>query len=99
MTEVVLSKPIKVQGGDPIEKVTVREPTTGELRGVRLSEVLAMDVNALLKIMPRVVMPYLTPVQIASLPLRDFTKLSSAFVGFFVDTGETAEPQSLSQTT
>ncbi|MCY7297493.1 phage tail assembly protein, partial [Alteromonas sp. a30] len=44
-TNIQLSHPVK-QGNDSIENVQLRKPQAGELRGIKLLDVMQMDVTA-----------------------------------------------------
>ena len=56
---VILDTPIR-RGTTHIESITLRKPNSGELRGVSLAELLQMDVNSLIKVVPRISTPTLT---------------------------------------
>jgi hypothetical protein len=81
-TEVVqLSKPIERSSGN-ISELTLRKPSTGELRGLKLMDLLQMDVNALSMLLPRIAQPTITKADIDSLDLVDATALGLAVIGF-----------------
>ncbi len=50
---VELDTPIK-RGDTEITLITLRKPTSGELRGLHLSELLQIDVASLIKLVPRI---------------------------------------------
>jgi len=88
MEKITLSTPLTI-GKDQVSEITLREPSPGELRGVKLSNLLQLDVATVITVLPRVTAPYLDEGTISKLPMRDFTKLATGLVGFFVDAGET----------
>lgn len=81
---VTLSTPVTRAGGEPIVAVTVRKPGVGALRGLKLLDVLQMDVNAMCKLLPRVTEPALLPDEVAALDPADFVALAGQTTGFFV---------------
>lgn len=83
LNAVTLSKPIKIDGKD-VSEITLRKPNTGELRGLKLVDVLQMDVNSHLELLPRITQPHLSTQQIAALDPTDFTDLVSKTLLFFV---------------
>ena len=56
-----------------IEKVTLRKPGGGELRGLTLTNVQAMDVNSLIKLIPRISEPKLTELEVAAMDAADIS--------------------------
>ena len=91
-TTVKLSTPIKRSTGDVVE-LTLRKPATGELRGLKLMDVMQMDVNALGVLLPRIVQPSITKADVDAMDMADVLELGVAVVGFFEATPATT-PQS-----
>lgn len=81
-TEVQLDEPI-VRGDDRISMVKIRRPASGELRGLRLSEIAAFDVNAIIALIPRISQPTLTEAECQRLDVADLAKLTMVIDGFF----------------
>ncbi|ABA80958.1 phage tail assembly protein [Rhodobacter sphaeroides] len=82
MSKTTLLQPLKRASGD-IASVTVRKPDVGSLRGLKLTDILQMDVTALSRLLPRITEPALLPDEVAALDPADFLGLSAAVVGFF----------------
>ena len=61
-----LQFPIKTAEGT-VDTVELRKPGTGELRGVKLTDLLQMDVNAMFTVIPRISQPALTADDLAKL--------------------------------
>ena len=80
---VVLDTPIR-RGTTVIESITLRKPNSGELRGVSLAELLQMDVNSLIKVLPRISTPTLTAVEISTMDPADLFALSTKVSGFLL---------------
>ncbi|MBL4980487.1 phage tail assembly protein [Pseudomonas fluorescens] len=80
---VTLDTPIR-RGTTSIESITLRKPNSGELRGVSLVELLQMDVGSLIKVLPRISSPSITPVEVAGMDPADLLALSSKISGFLL---------------
>jgi hypothetical protein len=78
-----LDTPIK-RGESIIEKVTLRKPASGELRGTNLADLLQMDVSALEKVLPRISDPTLTPQEVQNLDPADLFQLGAAVTSFLL---------------
>ena len=71
--------------GEKHSTISVRKPKSGELRGLKLVDLMQMDVSALLVVLPRITQPPLSPQQVSDLDLRDMTKFGTKIIGFFGD--------------
>ena len=78
---VTFETPVK-RAGQIIESVTMITPNTGTLRGVSLASVANSDIDALIKVLPRMTMPSLTEQEVAALSLPDILALAGKVVGF-----------------
>lgn len=87
---ITLDEPLK-RGEQTITSVSVRKPASGELRGVALSDLLNLDVNAVIKILPRVTSPSLTEQEVARLDPADLVQLGSKVAGFLLPKSVKAE--------
>lgn len=87
---ITLDEPLK-RGEQTITSVTVRKPASGELRGVALSDLLNLEVNALIKVLPRVTSPSLTEQEVARLDPADLVQLGSKVAGFLLPKSVKAE--------
>ena len=92
MTTVPLSSPIKRSNGADITSLTLRKPATGELRGLKLMDLMQMDVNALGVLLPRIAQPTITKADVDALDMADTVDLGVAVVGFFEATPATTKP-------
>ena len=68
-----LSTPIS-RDDKPVHEISLREPHAGELRGIRLFELTQGDAEAVIKLLPRITTPALTPAEANKLALRDFAR-------------------------
>lgn len=88
-----LVSPLKRVGGDEVTHVAVRKPDVGALRGLKLSNVLQMDVNAMVVLLPRITTPSLLPDEVAALDPADLLSLSAKVIGFFMTADQVAEAE------
>lgn len=84
---VELMEPLR-RGDTQIDKLTVRKPKAGELRGLALSDVIGLDITALLKLVPRITEPPMTDDEAANLDPADLTEIGGAIRGFFMTRAE-----------
>ncbi len=63
--EFILKNPIK-RGDTTITTLKVNEPNAGSLRGVSLSDIIELQVDAIIKIAPRVITPLITQDEVNS---------------------------------
>ncbi|NMY85154.1 phage tail assembly protein [Pseudomonas sp. WS 5411] len=80
---VVLDSPIR-RGVTTIDRITLRKPSSGELRGVSLVDLLQMDVASLIKVVPRISSPTLTAIEVSGMDPADLLALSSKISGFLL---------------
>ncbi|MGM0563668.1 MAG: phage tail assembly protein [Pseudomonadota bacterium] len=80
---IQLDVPIKRDGGD-VTEVTIRKPQSGELRGLNLMDIMQLDVNAIIKLAPRVSSPVLTEAEVRQMEPADLTQLGTELAGFLV---------------
>lgn len=78
---VTLENPIQ-RGDLLIEQVTVTKPNAGTLRGVSLAAVANSDVDALIKVLPRMTYPQLLESDVVKLELPDMIALAGKVIGF-----------------
>ena len=79
---IALSAPVTVNG-QPVTHVQVSKPNAGAMRGLKLTEVLQMDVNTMVKLLPRITTPGLPPEVVAELEPADLLGLSQEVLVFF----------------
>ena len=88
-TSVELAEPIK-RGETRIERIDLRKPRSGELRGLSLQDVIGTDIAAILKLVPRISEPPLTAEEADRLDPADLAEIGGAIRGFFMTTAEKA---------
>lgn len=86
---IALADPIQ-RGETTIERLTIRKPKAGELRGLTLQDLLSTDITALLKLIPRVSDPPLTGDEADALDPADLSEIAGAIRDFFMTRGERA---------
>lgn len=80
-TTVTLDEPLKREGGE-VTKLEIRRPSSGELRGLSLAELLNTNVDPLIKLLPRITQPTLTEAEVKKLAPADLVQLGGAVVNF-----------------
>lgn len=80
-----------VRGNLTITEVNINKPKTGALRGLALSDVLKLDIETIIKLVPRVSTPPLTEQDVANLDPADLLSISTAVVGFFASKDQRAK--------
>ena len=78
---VILDNPV-LRGEQKIEQVTVTKPNAGTLRGVSLASLANSDVDALIKVLPRMTYPALTEHEVMRLEASDLILFAGKVVGF-----------------
>ncbi|WP_409161188.1 phage tail assembly protein [Pectobacterium sp. B2J-2] len=78
---VTLETPIQ-RGETAIDTITLIKPTTGTLRGVSLAAVANSDVDAMIKVLPRMTVPALTEAEITRMELPDMIAIAGKVIGF-----------------
>lgn len=80
---VTLEEPL-TRGDTTITHVTLRRPTAGSLRGVALTDAIRMDVDALIKLVPRLSSPALTEHDMRTLCAADLFQFGQEVAGFLL---------------
>lgn len=81
--KVTLDTPIQ-QGKKSHTEIALRKPRAGEMRGLTLTDVLNMDVNALATLLPRITCPMLTKDDVLNMDPADLVQLGGEVAGFLV---------------
>ncbi|MBG6118782.1 hypothetical protein IWY39_002586 [Sphingobium sp. JAI105] len=84
---VTLATPI-LRGETTIEKLTLRKPKGGELRGLSLQDILTSDVGAILTLIPRISDPILIREEAEQLEADDLAEIGGVIRGFFMTAAE-----------
>lgn len=79
---VTLDYPIK-RGDSEVTAITLRKPLAGQLRGIKLGELLNLDVGSVQMLLPRISTPTLLPHEVAQLDPADIAELSIKVATFF----------------
>lgn len=80
---VDLDEPI-VRGAQKIEKITLRKPKSGELRGLTLVDITQCDVTSIIKLLPRISSPSVTELEAADMDPADLLACAAEVSGFFL---------------
>lgn len=89
---VPLDQPI-VRGEQIIAELRVRKPQSGELRGLSLVALGQLEVDELIKVLPRVCSPPVTAADVSAMDPADLLALGAEVAGFLLPTrARTASP-------
>lgn len=80
---VTLETPIKRESGD-LAKIQIIKPKTGDLRGVSLVELMQMNTDAIVKVLPRVTHPSIVPHEVQDMDISDVLQCGTELVGFLL---------------
>ncbi len=80
---ILLETPIR-RGDQVISSLTLRKPDAGTLRGIKLADLLQMDVGALTTLLPRISTPTLTAADAAKLDPVDLVAIATEVGNFFL---------------
>ena len=78
---ITLTNPL-VRGETKITDITVNKPTVPALKGLKMFDVLQMDVDALQVLLTRVTNAVLHKSDFSTMEVADFTELAAVAVGF-----------------
>ena len=87
---VLLDEPIQ-RGTTTITQVELGKPMSGELRGVTLTDLLNLDVNALRKVLPRITTPTLTDIEVGRMDPADLLEIGGKVASFLLRKSVKAE--------
>lgn len=73
---ILLTAPV-IRTGQRIDAVSIRQVRTADLVGIKLSELVVSDVNALIQALPRCTVPALTEDEVSFLPAADLVQLAN----------------------
>jgi len=87
---ITLEEPI-VRGEQTIDALVLRRPDSGSLRGVKLADILQIDVTSITVVLPRICEPHISSVEAARLSPADLLAVGSELAAFFLPKGALAE--------
>lgn len=87
MSQPIYSAPIDLsapitRGKEKIRSITLRRPGSGELRGLKLADLVQGDVNAVIRLVPRISQPSLVEQEVAALDAYDLTRCADEIAVF-----------------
>lgn len=80
---IPLDVPIQ-RGEQVISCLQLRKPDAGALRGIKLMDLLQMDMGAISTLLPRITTPILTAADVAKLDPADLVAVSQEVLTFFM---------------
>lgn len=82
---ITLVAPIIREGGVNVDTLTIRKPNAGELRGLKVPDVVNGDVNTIIALLPRIASPVISQDEAETLDLEDFGEIAGAVFSFFMN--------------
>lgn len=80
---VSLSQPLTL-GDKSYSELTFKAPRVGDLRGLKLVDLIQMDVRFLLGLLPRICTPHITEDHVQALPATDLFQCFDRVNAFFM---------------
>lgn len=84
MKKVIFDNPVKRGEDQEIKEIDLRKPNAGDLRGLSMADLARLDVNAMLKLLPRISIPNLTPAEVGLLSVEDLFACSTEIGSFLL---------------
>ncbi len=78
---IELAQPVK-RGQTEVKEITLRRPGSGELRGLKLADLVQGDVTAVTRLLPRITQPTLVDQEVAALDVFDLTRCADEIAVF-----------------
>lgn len=83
MKTVIIHPPIERQG-QKITEIMLRKPKAGELRGLKVLNLMQGDAAEVIELLPRISDPAILKVEAADLSSETIADLSLTVIGFFL---------------
>ena len=80
------------RGDKEITEILVRKPNAGELRGIKIVQLLEADADALFILLPRITSPTLTQQEINNLDPADFMDMGLCVANFLAKKEMAVQP-------
>lgn len=82
---ITLMEPIERKSGQVIDKLLLKKPRAGDLRGgLKVEDLFAGNVDALLTVVPRIATPFITMQEAEMLSTEDLMEVAGTVRGFFL---------------
>ncbi|MFV9655905.1 phage tail assembly protein [Pseudomonas sp. NY15366] len=78
---IPLAQPIK-RGKTEVKEITLRRPGSGELRGLKLADLVQGDVTSVIRLLPRISQPTLVDQEAAAMDVYDLTNCADQIAIF-----------------
>ncbi|OEY67451.1 phage tail assembly protein [Marinobacter sp. X15-166B] len=80
---VTLDTPI-AREGEKVDKIALRKPLSGELRGLSLAEVMNLDADSITKLIPRISNPSISEHEVRNMDPADLVECGKEIAGFLL---------------
>lgn len=89
---IELEAPLVLGNGEQtIDRITIRKPRAGEMRGLSMFEVMHLDTDTIFKLLPRITTPIIHKAMAEELDPADFANIGKCLAGFFSGKKQRAE--------
>ena len=78
---IALAQPVK-RGQTEVKEIALRRPGSGELRGLKLADLVQGDVTAVTRLLPRITQPTLVDQEVAAMDVFDLTRCADEIAVF-----------------
>ena len=72
------------RGDIEVTEIQIRKPKAGELRGVSITSLMQIEVNKLIKVLPRITTPALTDDELRVMDIADLTQMGLEVSSFLL---------------
>ncbi|WDF71492.1 phage tail assembly protein [Novosphingobium sp. KACC 22771] len=87
---VTLDTPLVRENGNTISELTLRKPKSGELRGLKIPDIVAGDADTIIALLPRIAHPTITASEAEQLDFDDIAEITGALLSFLETKMKTA---------
>lgn len=93
--KITLSRPIQRQNGPAVQELTLREPGAGEMRGLKIFDLMQGDTDALIKLLPRIASPAIITEEVEQFCVADIAAVAAEVIDFFLTPAQQAKAEKL----
>lgn len=79
---VTLDTPIVRENGNTITDLTLRKPKGGEMRGLKIPDIVAGDTDTIIALLPRIAHPTISASEAEALEFDDIAEITGALLSF-----------------
>lgn len=92
---IKLTRPIERHSGAHVTELTLREPAAGELRGLKVFDLMQGDTDAVIKLLPRIAQPTIIAEEVEGMHAADLAAVAAEIIGFFLNPEQQAKAEAI----